>query len=77
MTQDELFEHMREWNAFVRRHNANIFDVMFKDVEYSLSDDELCSIISDIALFFGLFRFARFRVNVLTMILTAHSAEHI
>ena len=30
MTQDELFEHMREWNAFVRRHNANIFDVMLK-----------------------------------------------
>lgn len=54
MTQEELFEHMREWNAFVRRHNANIFDVMFKDVDYSLKDDELCSIISDIALFFGL-----------------------
>ena len=54
MTQEELFEHMREWKAFVRRHNANIFDVMFKDVDYSLKDDELCSIISDIALFFGL-----------------------
>ena len=53
MTQEELFEHMREWKVFVRRHNANIFDVMFKDVDYSLKDDELCSIISDIALFFG------------------------
>lgn len=54
MTQEELFEHMREWNAFVRRHNANIFDVMFKDVDYSLKDDDLYSIISGIALFFGL-----------------------
>ena len=54
MTQEELFEHMREWNAFVRRHNANIFDVMFKDVDYSLKDEELNSIISDVALFFGL-----------------------
>ena len=54
MTQDELFEHMREWNAFVRRHNANIFDVMFKDVDYSLKDEELSTIISDVALFFGL-----------------------
>ena len=54
MTQEELFEHMREWNAFVRRHNANIFDVMFKDVDYSLKNDELHSIISEIALFFGL-----------------------
>ena len=54
MTQGELFEHMREWDTFVRRHNANIFDVMFKDVEKSFKDDELCAIISDIALFFGL-----------------------
>lgn len=54
MRQDVLFEHMREWNAFVRRHNANIFDVMFKDVDYSLKDEELNSIISDVALFFGL-----------------------
>ena len=54
MTHDELFEHMREWRGFVRRHNANIFDVMFKDVDYSLQDEELNSIISDIALFFGL-----------------------
>jgi hypothetical protein len=51
MTQEELFEHIREWNAFVRSHNANIFDVMFKDVDYSLKDDELYSIISDIAHF--------------------------
>jgi len=53
MTQGEQFKHMKEWNTFVRRHNANIFDVMFKDVDDSLKDDELCSIISDIALFFG------------------------
>lgn len=54
MTQEEQYEHMRKWYAFVRRHNANIFDVMFRDIDYSLEDDELCSIISDVALFFGL-----------------------
>jgi len=54
MTQEELFEHMREWNAFARRHNANIFDVMFKDVDSSLKDEDLNSIISDIARFFSL-----------------------
>lgn len=45
---------MRAWNAFVRRHNANIFDVMFKDIDYSLKDEELYAIVSNIALFFGL-----------------------
>lgn len=54
MTQEELFEHMREWNGFTRKHNANIFDVMFKDIDSTLKDEELCAIISDIALFFGL-----------------------
>lgn len=54
MKREDLYEHMREWNAFIRRHNANIFDVMFKDVDYLLKEDELCTIISDIALFFGL-----------------------
>lgn len=54
MTREELFEHTREWNAFVRQHNANIFDAIFKDVDHSLKDDELCSIISDIALFFDI-----------------------
>lgn len=34
----EMYRKMAEWSAFVRRHNANIFDVMFKDVDHSLSE---------------------------------------
>lgn len=45
---------MMGWDAFIRRHNANIFDVMFKDIDYGLKDEDLYSIISDVALFFGL-----------------------
>ena len=51
---DKLYRGMAEWDAFVRRHNANIFDVMFKDVDNSLSESELSQIISDVALFFKL-----------------------
>ncbi len=54
MTREELFGHMRAWDAFVRRHNANIFDAMFKDIDCTLSDEDLTSIVSDAALFFGL-----------------------
>mgnify|MGYP003302363568 CR=1 FL=1 len=54
MTRKEMFEHIGEWSSFVRRHNANIFDVMFKDIDYSLTDKELNDIIIDVALFFDL-----------------------
>ena len=29
----ERFENMQRWFAHLRRHNANIFDVFFKDLE--------------------------------------------
>ena len=50
----EIYRHMAEWNAFVRRHNANIFDVMFKDIDHTLSERDLQQIISDVALFYNL-----------------------
>lgn len=54
MNLDELYEHMGKWRSFVRKHNANIFDVMFKDVDYWLSEDELLTIISEVSHFFKL-----------------------
>lgn len=50
----EMYRKMAEWGAFVRRHNANIFDVMFKDVDHSLSERDLPQMISDVALFYNL-----------------------
>lgn len=50
----EMYRKMAEWSAFVRRHNANIFDVMFKDVDHSLSERDLPQMISDVALFYNL-----------------------
>ncbi len=54
MTREELFKHIGEWSAFVRRHDANIFDVMFKDIDYSLSHKDMEDIITDVAYFFDL-----------------------
>ena len=54
MTEKELYDNMREWRAFLRRHNANIFDALFKDIDYSLKEEYLNSIISDVAGFFGM-----------------------
>lgn len=54
MTQEELYDHIATWGAFVRRHDANIFNAMFKDIDYFLKEDDLNTIISDVAGFFGL-----------------------
>jgi hypothetical protein len=48
----EIYEQMAEWNAFVRRHNATIFDVMFKDIDYDISEDTMHDIIVETAEFF-------------------------
>lgn len=50
----EIYRKMAEWRAFVRRHNANIFDVMFKDIDYSLSEKDVPQLISDVAYFYNL-----------------------
>ena len=50
----EIYRNLAEWRAFVRRHNANIFDVMFKDIDYSLSEKDVPQLISDVANFYNL-----------------------
>lgn len=42
-----------QWYAYMRRHNANIFDVFFKDKE-NISESVIVNIIEDTALFFGM-----------------------
>lgn len=50
---DSKYEEIAQWCAYIRRHNANIFDVFFKDKE-NISDEEIVAIIEDVALFFGM-----------------------
>lgn len=50
---DSKYEEIAQWCAYIRRHNANIFDVFFKDKE-NISDEEIVEIIEDVALFFGM-----------------------
>lgn len=47
------YEEMQRWFAYLRKHNANIFDVFFKDKD-NISDDDIVSTIKDVATFFGL-----------------------
>lgn len=43
----------REWVKYMRRHTANVFNALFFDQE-SISDDDIVSIIADVADFFSL-----------------------
>lgn len=54
-TYDSISMHfnMQRWFAYLRRHNANIFDVFFKDKE-NICDGDIVAIIEDVAKFFGL-----------------------
>ncbi len=54
MTQEEIYQHICEWSAFRRRHQAGIFEVMFKDIDYTLSEEDLNQIIAELAKFFDL-----------------------
>lgn len=47
------FEDMQKWFAHLRRHNANIFDVFFKDLEV-VADSDVVSVIDEVAAFFGI-----------------------
>lgn len=49
----ELYKHMTMWDAFKRRHDANVFDVLFKDVDYSLGEEGLRRIVLEVAQFFN------------------------
>lgn len=50
---DSRYEEMQRWFAYMRRHEANIFDVFFKDKEH-ISDDDIAFKIEKIANLFGL-----------------------
>lgn len=50
---DFHYVDMQRWFAYLRRHNANIFDVFFKEKE-NISDEDIVAIIEDVTKFFGL-----------------------
>lgn len=50
---DSLYDDMQRWFAYLRRHNANIFDVFFKDKE-DIVDETIVAAIEEIAKFFAL-----------------------
>lgn len=52
-SSDPQYDDMQRWFAYLRRHNANIFDVFFKDKE-NISDEDIVAIIEDVAKFYGL-----------------------
>lgn len=54
MTEAELYQNINEWKAFCRRHHANVFNAIFKDVDYGMDDDMLNTALADAAAFFGL-----------------------
>lgn len=49
----DIYEHMAIWHAFIRRHDANIFDVFFHDKE-NLTDEDVKSIIGRVSAFLQL-----------------------
>ena len=50
---DSRYDDMQRWFAYLRRHNANIFDVFFKDKE-NITDDDIVAAIGKVAKFFVL-----------------------
>ncbi len=47
------YNDMQRWFAYLRRHNANIFNVFFQDKE-SIRKDGIVATVEDVARFFGL-----------------------
>ena len=43
----------QQWLTYIRRHNANFFDVFFKDLE-NITDADFIIVIKEIATFFGI-----------------------
>ena len=50
---DSLYDEMQRWFAYLRRHNAKIFDVFFKDKE-DIKDENIVAAIAKVAKFFVL-----------------------
>lgn len=47
------FIETQRWLAYLRRHNANIFDVFFKDKE-DITDEDIVVAVENVALFFDM-----------------------
>ena len=50
---DSRYDDMQRWFAYLSRHNANIFDVFFKDKE-DIADETIIAAIAEVAKFFAL-----------------------
>lgn len=50
---DSRYDDMQRWFAYLRRHNANFFDVFFKDKE-DIADENIIAAIEEVAKFFAL-----------------------
>lgn len=53
MVTQEMYEQMERWWKFQRRHECNIFEVLFMDKEY-LKEEDFHSIITNVSTFFSL-----------------------
>ena len=49
----QQYDDMQKWFAYLRRHNANIFDVFFKDKD-NIGDETIVATIEEVAKFFAL-----------------------
>lgn len=47
------YDDMQRWFVYLRRYNANIFDVFFKDKE-DIADEDIVATVENVAKFFGL-----------------------
>lgn len=50
---DSQYDDMQRWFAYLRRHNANIFDVFFKDKE-DIENETIVAAIAEVVKFFAL-----------------------
>lgn len=53
MAQEELYRHIEEWQKFLRRHENNVFNALFRDIE-NLSHAEIDELVRETAFFFDM-----------------------
>ena len=50
---DSQYDDMQRWFAYLRRHNANIFNVFFKDKD-DITDEGIIEVVKNVSKFFAL-----------------------
>ena len=50
---DSQYDDMQRWLAYLRRHNANIFNVFFKDKD-DITDEGIIEVVKNVSKFFAL-----------------------